>query len=123
MRRGPKRKPSILRILEGNRSRTAIPVEPESVDAPFAKPDYLDGLAGETWIRIVSVCPWIRSENLETLNLACIAYEKAVANPSTTNLQTWRVYASELGLTPASRSELGANQTKSPEDEWAGLIA
>ena len=52
MRRGPKNKPTNLRVLEGNRSRTKIPNEPQPpMDLP-SPPAHLDAYALEEWRRV-----------------------------------------------------------------------
>lgn len=90
MRRGPKRKPTALRVIEGNRSHRPIPEgEPEFSlpdDVPVP-PDFLDAYGREEWDRIAPelyAAGLITVVDTGTLAAYCEAYA------------TWRAAVVEL---------------------------
>lgn len=127
---GP-RKPTKLRLIEGNRGKRALPTnEPQPKNEKhLISPIYLSANALDEWRRVAPELHrlgLLTSVDISALGAYCMAYarwleaEKDVSengirfgdkkNPACTvvdtSLKQMRAYANEFGLTPAARPKL-----------------
>lgn len=146
--RGPKPKPTHLRVLEGNPSKRPLnTAEPQS-NAPCLCPDWLDDDAKAEWNRVLEVTPprLLTGMDVPTVSAYCQAWslrKKAlaeladmplvvqggaggpIANPLTRIVQAQTDLmlraAARLGFDPSGRSGLKLPAEK-PPGRFAGLI-
>ena len=130
------RKPTALKVLEGNPGGRPLPVEPdfdEVADAHAEPPVALGVSARKEWDRVMPILSKSRvmlASDLATLALYCVAYGRVVQchnkmrnlppimdgsagkiNGYESLLIRWSdqmmKYATQFGLTPSSRAKLG----------------
>lgn len=125
MSKGRPRKPSAIRDLEGNRSRTAIPPDMPLTGLPEC-PDKLAGEAREHFTFVAAELSAIGvTKRLDSAALAVLAslwgaYWEAVADKDidgmTKLVAKWSTLAGRFGLTPADRAKLVTNPQGKPDE-------
>jgi len=149
--RGPKAKPTHLRILEGNPGRQPInDAEPQPSGAPIC-PEYLSEDAKRKWAEIMESIPpgMITRADAALLEAYCEAY--AVHKGASEKLNSSKdllgdnllvngkpspylrmrneaarqlaTLGTRLGLSPADRSGLKIGSPKGRGSKWAGLVS
>ena len=145
---GPPRKPTILKLLDGNPGHQKINKrEPRGVghacDLPC--PDYLVGASRDEWARLVDTCPWLTASDRPAVEGAAVSYSiyrQALAQVEQSgpvqvsgggyqcvngwyavmnkSLTHYLRCCQELGATPASRSrvELPDDNNSDELEEW-----
>lgn len=148
---GPAPKPTHLKLLDGNRGKRSInKAEPKPTPVAPEPPAFLKKEALEEWNRLApelgrlglltvvdgtalaAYCQayrrWLQAErkiNREGMVLkAKSRYSQAhpamaIAQKS---LQLMKAFASEFGLTPASRTRISVSQKPEPNDPMEGLV-
>lgn len=116
-----RRKPDKLKLLEGTArpGRMHPEVEYPAVESAAAAPppDWLDGPeAAAEWRRVTELLAPTRVLTVADLTIlghfcnlhaACVKQYRASLRPTAADLTQLRLYATEFGLTPASRSRAG----------------
>ncbi|MEQ9488036.1 MAG: phage terminase small subunit P27 family [Alphaproteobacteria bacterium] len=149
-KRGPKPKPTGLRILEGNPSRRPInEAEPVATGEPPI-PEHLSDDAQQIWRQIMDSVPpgMISAADAPLLAAYCEAWsthkqaaiqlrkERDLMGPTLIRdgkpspyvkimsdaARTMATLATRLGLSPADRSGLKMGERKPESSRWAGLI-
>lgn len=140
-RSGPKRKPTLLKIVTGNQGRRPLnKEEPEPAGGELVAPNWLNDPAKQKWLEVIEWCPWITLADGDMLALYCDAFSRylqaqklailgplaknsdgrAVKNPAWTALneafQQIRSAGSELGLSPSARSGIGGRGGEAKKD-------
>lgn len=120
MKRGPKPRPTALKILEGAQPCRINGDEPTFRPGSDSPPDWLDGLAREHWEELVPVLAEGRilsAADRSNLVLLCQLYRGWREDPTDLKVINQYVRLSlEFGMTPSSRSRLKAAPEK-PKDE------
>lgn len=150
---GVPRKPTKLKILEGNPGKRPLPVaEPEGRPLASAPAKYRLGKVGrDKWEHLVSdACwgQWVTEADADALGLYCVNFERFTeaeskiaefgpvvrGNNGFPVQSVWLAVsnkaqdhmhkiAQQFGGTPASRSKVTLEKLKSGESKFAGLIA
>lgn len=117
-----KPKPTHLKLLAGNPGRRPINHnEPQPSADGLACPDWLAPEAKDEWARIVPQMKALgvfTEADQSTVMAYCHLYgrfQREVTNgeqPAVTTLTHMRQFASELGLTPSSRSKISVSKPK-----------
>lgn len=125
MGRGRPRKPSALRELEGNRSRTAIPPDLPLPGIPEC-PDRLGGEAREHFNFVAAELTAIGvTKRLDTPGLSVLAslwamYWECEQNKDIDGackvVAKWSALAGKFGLTPADRAKLMVGHEEKPDE-------
>ena len=113
-RRGPQKKPTALKILEGNPGGKPLPEsEPEPIGGVGDPPVQLTTVAVTEWRRLLRCCPWLTSADRGLLCAACYwwsillaACEAADERRARDATNQYRQAADRLGLSPAARSSI-----------------
>lgn len=151
--RGPAKTPTRLRVLRGETRPSQINrAEPEPLDAPPEPPSDLDDLARAVWDRIIhdfGPTGVIRRVDTDALRCYCEAVSRyveaarllrqsgplikgarqgdLVRNPLhlivRDNADLMRMYARELGLTPAARASLHVDGKTEPRGKLDKYLA
>ena len=108
MRRGPKNKPIALRVLEGNRSRTPIPVPLEAPSDMPSPPAHLDAYGLEEWNRV--------ADGLNAMGVLC-EVDQATLAAYCGAYSRWRHAEEELN-TLREKSNLNAMLLKTIAGNW-----
>jgi P27 family predicted phage terminase small subunit len=141
MKRGPKPKPFLLKVQEGNRGRRKLIPGLEVPPSRFEPPMPLTGVALREWHRLLAVAHWLRETESAAIADRCLCMQRVieaeedvvkfgftirgrhgeVANPSVRIARAYRSamqrWDAELGLLPSSRAALA------PDDQDAGFDA
>jgi phage terminase small subunit len=125
MGRGRPRKPSAIRDLEGNRSRTAIPPDMPLSGFPEC-PDYLQGKAREHFNFVSAELTAIGvTKRLDSEALAMVAdlwrhYWQCSDDGDVDGLcklaAKWSALAGKFGLTPADRAKIMSTQAEKTDE-------
>lgn len=150
-RRGPARKPTALRVIEGNCGKRPLPKDEPQPSSDYTPcPIWLKGKARQEWKRIA---PELRRMGLLTIvdRVALTAYcqtyarwleaEEAVEKKGMTfvtekgyiqqrpevgvaqkSLLLIKAFATEFGLTPASRTRISVSRKPEAKDPMEGFI-
>lgn len=120
MKRGPKPKPTALRILEGDQPCRINFNEPKFGDANAEAPLWLAGLAREHWDELAPILSRARvlsDADRSNLALLCMLYQRWRTDPGNNKAIDQYVRLSlEFGLTPSSRSRIKAPPEKPKDD-------
>jgi hypothetical protein len=112
--RGRKLKPTIVRLLEGNRGHRPIPYGEPTPVGKVEKPTRLLGRASSLWDEYIARAYWLTWADEPKAFMWCHLHWEFEDNPrrmSAARMAQLRALGSELGLDPASRARLGANDT------------
>jgi phage terminase small subunit len=124
MKRGPKPKPTALKVLEGVHPFRINGDEPPFPPGSAAAPDWLAGLAREQWDELAPLLAESRVLTVgdrSNLALLCLLYQRWREDPADLKAINQYVRLSlEFGLTPSSRSRLKAAPER-PKDEVQAL--
>lgn len=126
---GRPRKPSPIRVLEGNPARRPIPPDLESPDVadPSQYPDWLiSPRAQGFWLEMAPLLASIRvltETDRHALALWCAAMDRYLDNPSKDNTAVVLRLLTELGMTPASRSKVVPTPKQTPGSVWDEIDA
>jgi phage terminase small subunit len=119
-RRGPKPKPTALKILEGAQPCRINFDEPRFGEGNAEAPVWLDGLAREHWDELAPLLARSRvlsDGDRTSLALLCVLYQRWRDNSFDNQAQDRYLRLSlEFGLTPASRSRIKARPEKPKDD-------
>jgi hypothetical protein len=119
---GKSRKPSHLRLIEGNSGHRPIPEnEPVPVGRPV-KPKSLRGVAARLWDEMIEPAFWLTWADGPKARMWCILqaeFDKKPALMVNARISQLRALGSELGFDPAARARLGTmpGDGKKPGDE------
>jgi phage terminase small subunit len=124
VKRGPKPKPTALKVLEGVHPFRINGDEPAYSPASDAAPVWLAGLALEHWDELAPMLARSRvfsDGDRANLALLCLLYQRWREDPADLKVINQYVRLSlEFGLTPSSRSRLKAAPER-PKDEVQAL--
>jgi P27 family predicted phage terminase small subunit len=131
LKRGPKPKPYLVKLMEGNRGRRKLTRGIEVPATRFDPPLPLSGLALREWKRILACAPWLRETESAAIADRCLCFQRVqeaeadvrktgfvvrqrrgdVTNPFVRVAKAYRDalnrWDAELGLTPSSRASIG----------------
>jgi P27 family predicted phage terminase small subunit len=131
LKRGPKPKPYLVKLAEGNPGRRKLTRGIEVPATRFDPPFRLSGLALREWNRILACAPWLRETESAGIADRCLCFQRlqeaeadvrktgfvvrrrrgVVANPSVRIAKAYRDamnrWDAELGLTPSARASIG----------------
>ena len=123
---GRPRKPSALRTLEGNRSRTAIPPELPLTGVPEC-PQHLTGDAREHFESVskeligTGIVKWLDTSALaamaQTWGMLMDAYRNGRVSDACKLSARWLSFAGRFGLTPADRAKIMATPPSKPDED------
>jgi len=123
MKRGPKPKPTALKVLEGVHPFRINGDEPSFRPGSDAPPDWLAGLALEHWRELAPMLSESRVLSVgdrSGLALLCLLYQQWRDDPSDLKVVNQYVRLSlEFGLTPSSRSRIKVSPEKSKDEVQA----
>ena len=126
MKRGPKPKPTAIKLLENCRADRVNGDEPSFRPGSDAPPDWLDGLALEHWRELTPILSEGRilsAADRSNLVLLCELYKQWRDDPTDLKVIDRYIRLSlEFGMTPSSRSRIKVSPEK-PADEAARLDA
>ena len=124
---GRKRIPNALHELHGNPGKRTLPAEPDLPKAnEWSAPDYLKADGLDEWNRITPIlkaCRVLSETDYQVLAAYCAVVQEMTSQArsgapmKTATLQQFRALASELGLTPASRSKVAMIKQETNPDE------
>jgi P27 family predicted phage terminase small subunit len=130
MKSGPKPKPVLQKLTEGNPGRRKLKPGVDLPAGPFGPPFPLDGIAWDEWERIVAAAYWLRETDSVAIADRCLCFQRMleaeqdirergalvrtrngqVTNPSIRIARAYRLsiqrYDAELGLTASSRGRV-----------------
>ncbi|OGA59977.1 MAG: hypothetical protein A3G81_26090 [Betaproteobacteria bacterium RIFCSPLOWO2_12_FULL_65_14] len=113
--RGASPKPTLLRLVEGNRGRRPIPRgEPMPEGAPV-KPKWLKGRAAALWDEVLAFAFWLTVADSYKLAAWCDRqrdFERHRKTWTAADRREHRSAGSELGLDPSSRARMGTKDAK-----------
>lgn len=121
-RRGPRPKPTALRVLEGNPGKRALPArEPKPTRVSYTPmPRFLGVVAREEWRRVarqLEILGLLTNLDLAALEVYCDTYGRWRAARKARDWRTireaaalMRQYAAEFGLTPAARVRIETDE-------------
>lgn len=127
------RKPTDLKVLQGtDRPDRANPDEPKyEATSGSAPPDWLDGPeAVKEWGRIVAILEEHRVltaadlsalGHLCNLHAVCVKKTRLGGGPTAAELTQLRLFYTEFGLTPASRSKVSSVGDSASKSKYAGI--
>lgn len=120
MKRGPKPKPTALKILEGAQKCRINFDEPQYAPGSIEPPDWLAGLALDHWRELAPVLGAGRvlsAADRTALALLCVLYQRWRTDPDDRKATDQYVrLCLEFGMTPASRSRIKAPPEKPKDD-------
>lgn len=151
---GRPRKPTAVKVAEGNRGKRKLTPDPEFTKGAGDPPKHLRGIARTKFMELseaLDALGLIERPDAAALEGACIAYERAVkadnilrqqgitikavnaqgkpyygqhpaVNISKVAWEQYRKFCTEFGLTPASRSRLGAAKDAPVKDSLASVL-
>jgi hypothetical protein len=110
--RGPKPKPTMLRLVEGNAGDRPLPgAEPDPGGRPV-KPAWLKGRGAQLWDEVLGFAFWLSQADGYKLAAWCdrqADFEKKRRTWTAADRREHRSAGSELGLDPSSRTRLGTD--------------
>ena len=111
MARGPKPKPTHIKLVTGNPGKRPLPQDEPQPRGPLStRPRYLKGRAAKLYDDILVVAWWLRDADTYKAGMWCVLqaeFEKSAKQMNAGRIAQLRTLASELGLDPASRARLG----------------
>lgn len=123
---GNPRKPAALRLLEGNRGKRPIPVEPEPA-GDVAKPRGLRGRASAIWDELVPVLVdmgTLKSPDAHQFAVWCklAAKSETQFNKMTVGeLTALRLIGDGLGMSAVGRAKLGTVEKRKPDNPFSKI--
>lgn len=117
---GQRPKAALLKIVTGNPGHREFAPDPatgivQSFDNGFAPPRKLRKRQGELWNLYIRRAPWLTSFDVPRAHMWVelhAEFEKAPNDMIPAKIAQLRALGSELGLDPASRARLGADQDR-----------
>lgn len=120
--RGARPKPTLLRLVQGNPGKRAIPEgEPDPGGAP-TMPKWLKGRGALLWEEVVRFAFWLTQADSYKLASWCdrqADFERLRKQWTAADRREHRAAGSELGLDPSSRARMGAKDTGGKKDDPA----
>lgn len=124
-KRGPKAKPTALKILEGCKPYRINFDEPKYAPSSDVAPDWLEGLALEHWNELAPILSDSRILTVgdrAALAVLCDDYGRLRADPCDSKARDrYRRMLVEFGLTPSSRSRIKV-PPKTPGDDLDNFL-
>lgn len=117
--RGQRPKPTMLRVLEGNREHRPLPTGEPSPEGAVVKPKKLRGRAGALWDEFIARAFWLTWADGPKAMMWChlqAEFERSPAKMVSSRIAQLRALGSELGLDPASRARLGTAKETPKKD-------
>ena len=108
---GRKRKPTILKLIEGNRGHRPLNLDEPIPDGPIERPAKLKGRAAVLWDSFIARAHWLTWADGAKALMWChlqAEFERSPKNMVASRIAQLRAVGSELGFDPASRAGLGA---------------
>lgn len=118
---GHNRKNASLRVVEGNRSRTAIPKPPAPGGAISGPPDHLHDVVKRVWVELAAQTD-VSAGTAAGFEVLCTLMAEFRANAlSTTGRMVLRGLLNDFGMTTAARERLGSKAPPA-EDELERIL-
>lgn len=108
--RGPKPKPTHLKLVEGNAGKRALPTDEPTPDGKPVKPKWLKGRGAALWDEVLTFAFWLTVADSYKLAGWCdrqAQFERERKTWTAADRREHRSSGSELGLDPASRARMG----------------
>lgn len=124
---GRPRKPTPLKVLEGNPGKRPLPkneIEPPATSGA-QPPAWLRSRAAlEAWHDLVPKLEKLRlltELDIPALAMLCQVYAKVQRGGTAEDRRQLKMLLGEFGMTPATRSKVAAAEAQQPESTWAKL--